>query len=83
MLILTKIQKKIQQQNLDPQTHQNQKYLKKKGKKILTEKILPQDQQQKSKNRESSRLRSQPRKNYKTIIPHSKILRKVEFQKQP
>ena len=49
----------------------------------LTEKFLPQDQQQKSKNRESSRLRSQPRKNYKTIIPHSKILKKIEFQKQP
>ena len=30
----------------------------------MTEKILPQDQQQKSEHRESSRLRSQPRKNY-------------------
>ena len=49
----------------------------------MTEKFFPQDQQQKSKHRESSRLRSQPRKNYKTIIAQSKILKKVEFQKQP
>ena len=42
----------------------------------MTEKILPQDQQQKPKHRESSRLRSQPRKNYKTFIPQSKILKK-------
>ena len=48
----------------------------------MTEKILPQDQQQKSEHRESSRLRSQPRKNYKTFIPQSKILKKGEFQKQ-
>ena len=49
----------------------------------MTEKILPQDQQKKSEHRETSRLRSQPRKNYKTFIPQSKILKKVEFQKQP
>ena len=48
----------------------------------MTEKILPQDQQQKSEHRESSRFRSQPRKNYKTFILQSKILKKVEFQKQ-
>ena len=48
----------------------------------MTEKILPQDQQQKSEHRESSRLRSQPRKNYKTFIPQSKRLQKVKFQKQ-
>ena len=30
----------------------------------MTEKVLPQDQQQKFEHRESSRLRSQPRKNY-------------------
>ena len=46
------------------------------------EKILPQEQVKKSKQRESSRLRNQPRKNYKTFIPQSKILKKVEFQKQ-
>ena len=78
-----KNQKTIQQQNANPQTHQNQKYLKKKEKiKKMTEKILPQDQKQKSEPRESSRLRSQPRKHYKTFIPQSKILMKVEFQKQ-
>ena len=35
----------------------------------MTEKLSPQDQHQKSKHRELSRLRSQPRKNYKTFIP--------------
>ena len=39
----------------------------------MTEKILTQDQQQKSEHRESSRLRGQPRKNYKKFIPQSKI----------
>ena len=48
----------------------------------MTEKILPQDQQEKSEQIESSRLKSQPRKNYKTFIPQSKLLKKVEFQKQ-
>ena len=37
----------------------------------MTETILPQilDHNEKSKHRESSRLRSQPRKNYKTFVP--------------
>ena len=35
----------------------------------MTEKILPQGQKEKSEHRESSRLRSQPRKNYRTFIP--------------
>ena len=48
----------------------------------MTEKILSQDQKEKSKHGESSRLRSQPRKNYKTFIPQSKKLKKIEFQKQ-
>ena len=48
----------------------------------MTEKILPQDQQRKPEHRESSPLRSQTRKTYKTFIPQSKILKKVEFQKQ-
>ena len=48
----------------------------------MIEKILPQEQLEKSEHRESSRLRNQPRKNYKTFIPQSKILKKVEFQKQ-
>ena len=48
----------------------------------MIEKISPQEQVQKSEHRESSRLRNQPRKIYKTFIPQSKILKKVEFQKQ-
>ena len=35
----------------------------------MTEKIKPQEQIDKSELRESSRLRNQPRKNYKTFIP--------------
>ena len=48
----------------------------------LIEKFLPQEQVEKSEHRESSRLRNQPCKNYKTFIAQSKILKKVEFQKQ-
>ena len=48
----------------------------------MIEKIIHQEQVEKLKHRESSRLRNQPRKNYKTLIPQSKILKKVEFQKQ-
>ena len=48
----------------------------------MTEKIIPQEQFEKSEHRESSRLRNQPRKNYKTFIPQSKTSKKVEFQKQ-
>ena len=47
----------------------------------MTEKIIPLEQVDKSEHRELSRLRNQPRKNYKTFIPQSKILKKVEFQK--
>ena len=47
----------------------------------MTDKILPQDQNEISELRESSRLRSQPKKNYKTFFAQSKILKKVEFQK--
>ena len=71
-------QQKIQQRSNTPEPKTPRK--EKKNRK-LTEKILPQDQQQKSKHRELSRLRSQPRKNYKTFIPHSKTLKKVKFQK--
>ena len=56
--------------------------LKERKNRKMIEKILPQEQVEKSKHRESSRLRNQPRKNYKTITPQSKILKKVEFQKQ-
>ena len=48
----------------------------------MIEKILPQERVEKSKHRELSRLRNQSRKNYKTFILQSKILKKVEFQKQ-
>ena len=48
----------------------------------MIEKVLPQEQVEKSKHTELSRFRNQPRKNYKTFIPQSKILKKVEFQKQ-
>ena len=47
----------------------------------MTEEILSQDQQQKFEHRKSSRLKSQTGKNYKTFIPQSKTLKKVEFQK--
>ena len=49
-----------------------------KNRKII-EKIPPQEQNEKSEHRKSSRLRNQPRKNYKTFILQSKILKKVEF----
>ena len=48
----------------------------------MIEKIIPREQVEKSEHRESSRLRNQPRKNYKIFIPQSKILKKVEFLKQ-
>ena len=46
----------------------------------MIEKILPQEQKENSTHRESSRVRNQPRKNYKTFIPQSNILKQVEFQ---
>ena len=48
----------------------------------MMKKFLPQEQVEKSEHRESSRLRNQPRKNYKTFTPQSKMLKKVEFQKK-
>ena len=47
----------------------------------MTEQIIPQEQIDKSEHRKSTRLRNQPRKNYKIFIPQSKIFKKVEFQK--
>ena len=41
----------------------------------MIEKILPQDQKEKSTHRESSGLRNQPRKDYKSFMPQSKILK--------
>ena len=49
------------------QKRQIQKYLKRKKNRKMIKKILPQEQVEKSKYRESSRLRNQPRK----IIKHS------------
>ena len=76
-------------QNTKPTTTQNntkkldQKVPQKERKnRKMIEKTLPQEQIEKLEHRESSRLRNQPRKNYKTFIPQSKILKKVEFQKQ-
>ena len=64
------------------QKRQTQKYLKKKKNRKMIEKILPQEQVEKVEHRESSRIRTQSRKNYKTFVPQSKILKKVKFQKQ-
>ena len=47
----------------------------------LEEKTIPQDEKEKSPHRQSSRLRNQPRNDYKTFIPQSKTLKKNEFQK--
>ena len=43
---------------------------------ILEEKFLPQEMKETAQQRKSSRLRNQPRKDYKTFIPKSKILKK-------
>ena len=43
--------------------------------------IIPQEEIDKSEHRKTTRLRNQPRKNYKMFIPQSKILKKVEFKK--
>ena len=78
------MENKIQNQ-LQPKTIQKTRskipQKERKNRKMI-EKILPQEQVEKSEHRESSRLRNQPRKNYKTFIPQSKILKKVEFQNQ-
>ena len=47
----------------------------------MTEQIIPQEEIDKSEHRKTTRLRNQPRKNYKMFIPQSKILKKVEFKK--
>ena len=78
-----------EKQNPKPTTTQNNtktpdQKIPQKGRKNrkMIEKILSQEQVEKSEHRESSRLRNQPGKNYKTFIPQSKILKNVEFQKQ-
>ena len=47
----------------------------------LREKFYQKNKQKKSEHRQSSPFRNQPRKDYKTFIPQSKILKKVEFPK--
>ena len=59
----------------DPKKPQKER----KNKKMI-EKFLPQEQVEKSEHKESSRLRNQPRRNYKTFIPQSKIPRKLNFK---
>ena len=73
--------KSITTKNSTKKLDQNTPQKERKNRK-MTEKIIPQEQIDKSEHRESSRLRNEPRKNYKTFIPQSKILKKVEFQKQ-
>ena len=77
---LTQIQKQ-DRIHKDANTLKSNNLEKERKNKKMIEKILPQEQKEKSTHRESSRLRNQPRKNYKTFIPQSKILKKVEFQK--
>ena len=62
--------------NLDHKESQKQRKNRK-----MTEQIIPQEEIDKSEHRKTTRLRNQPRKNYKMFIPQSKILKKVEFQK--
>ena len=77
----TKIKSQLQKKHNTKKLEKNIPQKERKNRK-MTEKIIPQEQIDKSDYRESSRLRNQPRKNYKTFIPQSKILKKVEFQKQ-
>ena len=69
-------------QNTKPTaTKNNTQNHKESPKQRMTEQIIPQEQIDKSESRKTTRLRNQPRKNYKIFIPQSKILKKVEFQK--
>ena len=69
---ITKNNTKKLDQNLPQKERKNRK---------LTEKIIPQEQIDKSEHRESSRLRNQPRKNYKTFIPQSKNIKESRISK--
>ena len=75
---------KIKTQNQPPPKtiHKTIKNLQNKEKnRKMTEQIIPQEEIDKSEHRKTTRLRNQPRKNYKMFIPQSKILKKVEFKK--
>ena len=74
----TQIQKQKRNQE-KANTQKTDNHEKERKNRKMIEKILPQEQKEKSTHRESSSLRNQPRKNYKTFIPQSKILKKVEF----
>ena len=76
----TKIQNQPPQKNNTKNLDQNKSQKERRNRK-RTEQIIPQEQIDKSEHRESSRLRNQPRKNYKIFIPQSKKLKKLKFQK--
>ena len=52
------------------QNHKESSKTKKKRK--MTEQIIPQEEIDKSEHRKTTRLRNQPRKNYKMFIPNLK-----------
>ena len=67
---------KIKTQNQPPPKtiHKNHKESPKQRKnRKMTEQIIPQEQIDKSENRKTTRLRNQPRKNYKIFIPNLKF----------
>ena len=73
---------KTQNQPQPKSIHKNHKeYPKQRKNRKMTEQIIPQEEIDKSEHRKTTRLRNQPRKNYKMFIPQSKILKKVEFKK--
>ena len=73
---------KTQNQTATKNNTQNHKESPKQRKnRKMTEQIIPQEEIDKSEHRKTTRLRNQPRKNYKMFIPQSKILKKVEFKK--
>ena len=79
-----KNQKPTQQKHVAPKhlLKQKHKHLKKNEKIGKRQKRFYHRIKKKIEHRELSRFRSQPRKNYKTIIPRSKILKNFEFEKQ-
>ena len=74
-------QKQTTVQN-NPKTPVTKILQKERKNKKMIEKNLLEEHVEKSEHRKSSQFGNQPRKNHKTIIPQSKILKKVEFQKQ-
>ena len=75
---------KIKTQNQPPpknNTPNHKESPKQRKNRKMTEEIIPQEEIDKSEHRKTTRLRNQPRKNYKMFIPQSKILKKVEFKK--